>query len=166
MDVNSDGIYDPMAGDYPLIKGDQAIYTIFNDSYLPHGSGGQAIGLEIRLMAYAYGTGTLVANNPFLNYTTFYDYTIINRSSFALYDSYMGLFNDSDISNRDLEDLFKVNYKVITKEQVSEFNAHLRLERKEHKTYSEWVRHLKNWLPLRPKKEENKPNLTQKRLDK
>ncbi len=99
MDVNSDGIYDPMAGDYPLIKGDQAIYTIFNDSYLPHGSGGQAIGLEIRLMAYAYGTGTLVANNPFLNYTTFYDYTIINRSSFALYDSYMGLFNDSDIGN-------------------------------------------------------------------
>ena len=99
MDVNSDGIYDPMAGDYPLIKGDQAIYTIFNDSYLPHGSGGQAIGLEIRLMAYAYGTGTLVANNPFLNYTTFYNYSIINRSSFSLYDAKVGLFNDSDIGN-------------------------------------------------------------------
>lgn len=99
-DLNGDNIYDPLgAGEYPLIKGDQAIYTIFNDSYLPHGSGGQAIGLEIRLMAYAYGTGTLVANNPFLNYTTFYNYSIINRSSFSLYNAKIGLFNDSDIGN-------------------------------------------------------------------
>ncbi len=99
-DLNGDNIYDPIgAGEYPLIKGDQAIFTIFNDSYLPHGSGGQAIGLEIRLMAYAYGTGTLVANNPFLNYTTFYNYSIINRSSFSLYNAKIGLFNDSDIGN-------------------------------------------------------------------
>jgi hypothetical protein len=99
-DLDADGHYDPInSGDYPLIKGDQVIYTIFNDSYLPHGSGGQAIGLEIRLMAYAYGTGTLVASNPYLNYTTFYNYTIINRSSFSLYNAKVGLFNDSDIGN-------------------------------------------------------------------
>ena len=99
-DLNGDNIYDPMgAGEYPLIKGDQAIFTIFNDAHQLHASAGKIIGLEIRLMAYAYGTGTLVANNPFLNYATFYDYTIINRSSFALYDTYMGLFNDSDIGN-------------------------------------------------------------------
>lgn len=101
MDVNSDAVYDPMAGDYPLIKGDQAIYTIFNDNYLPHGSAGQAIGLEIRLMAYAFGTGTLVANNSFLNYTTFYNYSIINRSSFSLYNVKVGLFNDNDIGYMD-----------------------------------------------------------------
>lgn len=99
MDVDADAIYNPMAGDYPLIKGDQAIYTIFNDSYLPHASGGAAIGLEIRLMAYAYGTGSLVTNNPFLNYITFYNYTVINRSSFSLYNTKIGLFNDSDIGN-------------------------------------------------------------------
>jgi hypothetical protein len=99
MDTNGDAIYDPMAGDYPIIKGDQAIYTIFNDNYQVHQSGGNAIGIEVRLMAYAYGTSSVVTNNPFLNYTTFYNYKIINRSSFSLYNAYVGLFNDSDIGN-------------------------------------------------------------------
>ena len=100
MDVDADAIYNPMAGDYPIIKGDQAIYTIFNDSYLAHqSSGAPAIGLEIRLMAYAYGTSSVVANNPFLNYTTFYNYKIINRSTNALYNAKVGLFNDSDIGS-------------------------------------------------------------------
>ncbi len=82
VDVNGDNIYSPSAGDYPLIKGDQAIFSVFNDSYLPHqGSGGASIGLEIRLMAYAYGTGTLVANNPYLNYTTF---SLYSRQSITI----------------------------------------------------------------------------------
>jgi hypothetical protein len=98
LDINGDGIYDPMgAGEYPLIKGDQAIYTIYNDAYQPHQSGGKIIGLEIRLMAYAYGPCSVTTSNPFLNYTTFYNYKIINRSSFALYDFYNSFFNDSDI---------------------------------------------------------------------
>lgn len=98
-DVNGDGMYDPMGtGDYPLIKGDQAIYTIFNDNYKLHqSSGGKAIGIEVRLMAYAYGPCSIVSSNSFLNYTTFYNYRIINRSSFALDNTYIGLFNDSDI---------------------------------------------------------------------
>ncbi len=100
MDIDGDAVYNPIAGDYPIIKGDQAIYTIFNDNYLPHqNTAAPAIGLEIRLMAYAYRTSSVVANNPFLNYTTFYNYTIINRSSFAIYDAKVGLFNDSDIGN-------------------------------------------------------------------
>lgn len=100
-DLNGDNIYDPMgAGEYPLIKGDQAIYTIFNDNYLPHqNTGAPAIGLEIRLMAYAYGTSSVVVNNPFLNYTTFYNYSIINRSTTALLNAQIGLFNDTDIGN-------------------------------------------------------------------
>lgn len=101
-DVNGDAYYNPMDGDYPLIKGDQAIYTIFNDNYLPHqSSGAQAIGIEIRLMAYAYGPCSIVANNSFLNYTTFYNYKIINRNSIVLYDVCIGLFNDSDIAPND-----------------------------------------------------------------
>jgi hypothetical protein len=99
VDVNANGLYDPLGGDYPLIKGDQAIFTVFNDNYLPHGSGGAPIGVEVRLLAYAYGTGTIVANNPYLNYTTFYNYTIINRSVTTLNNVYTGLFNDSDIGS-------------------------------------------------------------------
>lgn len=100
-DLNGDMIYDPLgAGEYPLIKGDQTIFTVFNDNYLPHqSSGGAAIGLEIRLMAYAYGPCSVTAANPFLNYTTFYDYKIINRTNTALNNVYTGLFNDLNIGN-------------------------------------------------------------------
>ncbi|MDF2447501.1 MAG: hypothetical protein K0R26_5 [Bacteroidota bacterium] len=93
-DVNGDQYYDPSSGDYPLIKGDQAIFTIYNDVYLPHGSGGDAFGVEVHLMAYAYGPCSITTGNSFLNYTTFYNYKIINRSSFS-YIIYSALFNDS-----------------------------------------------------------------------
>lgn len=100
MDVNSDAVYDPMDGDYPMIKGDQAIYTIFNDNYLPHqSSGGQAIGVEVHLMAYAYGPCNITTSNPFLNYTTFYNFKVINRSSFPVLNTYASLFNDLDIGS-------------------------------------------------------------------
>jgi hypothetical protein len=100
-DTNGDNIYDPVgAGDYPLIKGDQAIYTIFNDNYLLHqSSAAKAIGAEIHLMAYAYGPCSITSSNSFLNYTTFYNYKIINRNSFAFLNSYVSLFNDSDVGS-------------------------------------------------------------------
>ncbi|MES2567402.1 MAG: T9SS type A sorting domain-containing protein [Bacteroidota bacterium] len=120
MDVDADNIYTPSAGDYPLIKGDQAIFTVFNDSYLPHGSGTVPIGLEIRLMAYAYGPCDIATSNPFLNYTTFYNYKIINRSSFALHNVYTNLFTDIDMSTNptspndyagcDVQDGYAYNY--------------------------------------------------------
>lgn len=97
MDVDGDAIYNPMAGDYPIIKGDQAIYTIFNDNYQLHQSGGKALGTEIHLMAYAYGPCSVTSSNSFLNYTTFYNFKTINRSSFALYNTYASLFNDFDL---------------------------------------------------------------------
>lgn len=98
-DLNGDMIYDPLgAGEYPLIKGDQAIFTVFNDNYLPHqSSGGAAIGVEIRLMAYAYGPCNVTAANPFLNYTTFYNYKIINRSTSTYTNTNISFFNDIDI---------------------------------------------------------------------
>ena len=99
VDMDADAVYNPNAGDYPLIKGDQAIFTVFNDAYQLHASSGKIIGVEIRLMAYAYGTSSVVTTNPYLNYSTFYDYQVINRSSFALYNVRGGLFNDSDIGN-------------------------------------------------------------------
>ena len=118
-DVDADGLYNPVSsGDYPLIKGDQALFTVYNDNYKLHQSGGKAIGVEIRLMAYAYGPCNIVASNPFLNHTTFYNYQIINRSSFALYNSYLSLFNDIDIGyyaddfvGSDVQDGYSYTYK-------------------------------------------------------
>ncbi len=99
VDVDNDGVYTPQNGDYPKIKGDQAIFYVYNDSYGLHASGGQAIGVEIRVMAYAYNTCSLVAANPYLDYTTFYNYQIINRSSFDLYSTYVSLETEADLGN-------------------------------------------------------------------
>jgi len=55
IDVDGDGIYNPDNGDYPKIKGDQAIWWIINDIGNQHTeTNGEAMGLEIKKMAYAY----------------------------------------------------------------------------------------------------------------
>lgn len=100
VDVNNDNIYDPMhAGDYPKIKGDQAVYYIYNDNYSLHSSGGGALGVEIHVMAYAFSTCSLVATNPYLDYTTFYNYTIINRSGNNYYNTWVNLETEADLGN-------------------------------------------------------------------
>jgi len=92
VDTDSDGFYNPANGDYPYIRGDQAIYFIFNDSVFKHTeSGGQKLGVEVHAMAYAYNS------NPLLRKTIFVNYLIYNNSS-RVYDSlYIGLFTDFDI---------------------------------------------------------------------
>jgi hypothetical protein len=92
VDVDSDSAYIPSNGDYPEIRGDQAIYFIFNDSVYPHTeTGGKRLGVEVHAMAYAYNTV------PLLDKTVFMNYLVYNRSN-RIYDSlYMGLFTDIDL---------------------------------------------------------------------
>ena len=93
IDYNGNGTYDPQNGDAPCILGDQALYTIYNDKLAAHTeSGGQPIGLEIHMMPFAYSSGSQV-----LNQTVFIRYKIINRGSFTLNNTYIGLFNDFDL---------------------------------------------------------------------
>ncbi len=91
-DVDSDFFYNPAAGDYPLIRGDQAIYFIFNDSARGHfDSGGKCMGVEVHGMAYAYNS------NPELQKAVFVNYLFYNRSN-RTYDSlYIGNFTDVDL---------------------------------------------------------------------
>ncbi|MBL0340835.1 MAG: T9SS type A sorting domain-containing protein [Bacteroidetes bacterium] len=100
VDFNANGFYNPMDGDYPEIKGDQMIYRIFNDSLADHSnSSGLKLGIEIHASAYSfYCQGTADTNNV-INRTTFYNYTIINRSQ-NNYDSlFVGLWCDMDLGN-------------------------------------------------------------------
>ena len=93
-DVNNDGLYNSDSGDYPAIKGDQAIYWIMNDIGNIHTeSGGYPLGVELHVMAYAYQTNDVVNN------TTFYDYTILNKSIYNYADFRLGFFTDSDLGN-------------------------------------------------------------------
>jgi hypothetical protein len=97
VDVNQNSIYDPLAGgDYPIIKGDQSLYFIFNDNMV-HGSGGLPLKVEIHATAYAYGNSALASQNSFLSKATFYNYKIINRSSMNYHDVYTTLWTDVDL---------------------------------------------------------------------
>lgn len=99
VDYNNDGIYNPYDGDYPKIKGDQALYYIFNNSLATHTTLCAPMGLEIHGMAYSYGCPSNLTSNPVLNLTTFYDYKIYNRSNKNYHDVYVGLFSDMDLGN-------------------------------------------------------------------
>jgi len=92
-DMNGDNIYDPSSGDYPLIKGDQAIFFVYNDerdfALAPK------IRSEVRVMAYAFGN-TL---DSALENTIFVNYEIINYSTFHVLDTYVAFDVDFDIGN-------------------------------------------------------------------
>jgi hypothetical protein len=109
IDMNADDVYSPEAGDYPSydvynsglkdnlgvckarVFGDETLWWVYNDNGNNHGNGGKAIGMEIRAQAFAFKTTDEINN------MTFYNYQLINRSSFALYDTYMTVWTDADM---------------------------------------------------------------------
>ncbi|MBK9424022.1 MAG: T9SS type A sorting domain-containing protein [Bacteroidetes bacterium] len=102
VDYNNDGIYNNMDGDFPLIKGDQFLYRIFNDSLAGSSaasSDGLRLGVEVHASAYAFNCSTISDSNIVLNRTTFYNYTIINRSTNDYDSVYVGLWCDVDLGN-------------------------------------------------------------------
>jgi hypothetical protein len=97
VDHNGDGIYNPNDGDYPKIKGDQALYFIYNDKLATHSTSYTPMGVEVQAMAYAYGCPAVVNGHNELTYTTFYDYKIINRSSISYHDVFASMWTDADL---------------------------------------------------------------------
>ena len=94
VDVNHDGRYNPADGDYPDIKGDQCLFFIFNDVFLPHlESNGGALGLEVHAMVYAFNA----PNDEALNNTVFVNYKFFNRSANDYHNTYIGLWTDWDL---------------------------------------------------------------------
>lgn len=93
-DRNNNGVYEPELGDLPIIKGDEAVYFIFNDHRENHTeTGGEKLGFEFHGMAYQFNC----SNSQALFNTIFVDYTIFNRSSNSYYETYIGFFTDLDI---------------------------------------------------------------------
>lgn len=104
VDVNGNGIYDPLTGgDYPDIKGDQMLYCIYNDNLAAHTetAGGQPLKVEVHFSAYAYNCSSVADSLKVINYTTFYNYKIYNRSSTDYHDMRIGLFQDADLGAYD-----------------------------------------------------------------
>jgi hypothetical protein len=93
-DLNKNGIYDPANGDYPIIRGDQAVFFILNDSASIHTeTKSHKIGIEMHGMAYAFDK----PDDSTLNNTIFFHYDIINRSSRTYDSTYIGVNSDFDL---------------------------------------------------------------------
>ncbi len=116
-DMDGDGFYDYSRGDFPYFEfategitedpdclrprgqaarlfGDYSMWWVYNDKGNIHTeTGGAAIGFEFRAQAFAFQT------NDALNDMTFYNYRIINRSTYTLYNTYFGVFVDGDLGN-------------------------------------------------------------------
>lgn len=100
-DVDNDGIYDPVKGDYPYIPcrngeaeayGDQMVFWVFNDvGNLHTETSGQAIGVQVNALAFAFQT------NDDINNMTFYKYEITNKSSNPLRQTYISQWTDADL---------------------------------------------------------------------
>ncbi|MBI5218658.1 MAG: T9SS type A sorting domain-containing protein [Bacteroidia bacterium] len=110
-DNNNDGSYNPYDGDYPFfdldnslpcgttrelrkprLYGDQSLWWVYNDRGNLHTeTKGEAIGFEIRAQAFAFAT------NDELNNMTFYNYALINRSTYTLIETYFGVWVDADL---------------------------------------------------------------------
>lgn len=108
-DRNADDAYEPADGDYPLYEingqdydcratrveklyGDKTIWWVFNDKGNIHAeTGGAPIGMEIHAQGFAFAT------NDEINNMTFYNYALINRSTYTLENTYFGVWADSDL---------------------------------------------------------------------
>lgn len=100
-DQNSDGIYNPYDGDYPIYRegdatavADEMLWTVFNDNGNIHTeSNGQPVVMEVHRMAYAFSCN----DDPVLQNTIFMRYKLINRGLVQLDSFYYGLWHDFDL---------------------------------------------------------------------
>ncbi|MBR9922056.1 MAG: T9SS type A sorting domain-containing protein [Bacteroidetes bacterium] len=91
VDRDGDGYYEPLDGDYPKMKGDQAFWWVFNDVGTTATDFPPA-QLEFHAMAFAYASSDVDINN-----TTFYDFKLISRAQTAVDSFVVGLWVDPDL---------------------------------------------------------------------
>jgi hypothetical protein len=95
VDVNNDGVYSPNLGDYPKIKGDQALYLILNDKGNVKVPASAAMNVEIHVMHYGFDS----PQSPVIHHTLFTEYRIINRGQTNFNNFYAGMWMDLDLGN-------------------------------------------------------------------
>jgi hypothetical protein len=97
-DVDGDGSYDPVKGDYPLFCGDEAIFFVFNDVRTHAGMGLEVRGLAEVFLDTSFGSFNAVTPaKRAINNTVFVSYEIENRSANPYYQFYLSLYTDFDL---------------------------------------------------------------------
>lgn len=88
-DLNGNGIYEPLQGEYPLIHGDRSVITLTNEGMLENNG---APGSEAVIEYYLFDT-----DDPDIAHTLFVHANIRNRSGRDYEDFAVGYFADFDI---------------------------------------------------------------------
>jgi hypothetical protein len=91
VDANQDGVYNALDGDYPSIKGEQALWWVFNDQKQHTESAGEKLNLEFKAMAYACNI------IPALKNSTYYSFDITNYNNAAFLQTRIGLFSCANL---------------------------------------------------------------------
>ncbi len=92
VDVNANGIYEPAQGDYPKIKGKEALWFVY---YFDERLKPDALPLEAQIMLYTMDR----PNDSALQNTVFMHTRMINRSQNQYDSSYYSLYVDADLGN-------------------------------------------------------------------
>jgi len=79
----------------PLLKGKQALWTVFNDADAANHNSGATLPLGIEVRLYVYGDDLSCQSGN----TLFMEYTIINEGANTLTDTYVALWADPDIGD-------------------------------------------------------------------
>lgn len=100
VDVNADGEYNPMDGDYPDVKGDQMSWCVFNDDMNKSETNSAPMNVEVHSAASVYQCHYAQdALNRILSYTTFYHFDVFNRGGIDFDSCYFGIWTDPDLGN-------------------------------------------------------------------
>ncbi len=92
VDVDGDGKYNYLMGDYPRIKGTQMLWAVYNDmAGQKSQTNTKGIGMEIQLSAYAY------VRNPIVDNIQFYEYKVFNRGAYHLDSAKVSIWADMDL---------------------------------------------------------------------
>lgn len=90
-DNDADGVYDPLYGDYPCIKGDKYCWFVINDK--TNSGPVDDLGIEVHTEVYSFNRDSL---NPLSN-TIFVGRDVINRSTNTYNNFVIGQFTDFDL---------------------------------------------------------------------
>jgi hypothetical protein len=99
-DLNSNGHYEPLLGDYPDVHGDRCVFKMFNDkfNYLPYLDNEahlpDSLNIEIHQMLYLFDS-----EDEAVNHTLYSQYKIINRSERDYSKMRCTIWNDWDVGN-------------------------------------------------------------------
>lgn len=98
-DLDGDDLYEPETGEYPLIRGDQALFHVLHTSVVEPVAP-PLLEADMSIMTYSF----LASGNPALDHTVFMSVKVFNRSTSAYTGVRFGLFADIDIGcpNEDL----------------------------------------------------------------